>query len=236
LVKRPNIKRKVRQAFRLLKYLFLGFVGIVLFYLIVAFVLSRFSIEGIEEENSTIEIAIVNTGVHTDFVLPKKNLVVNWDTLFPIENTLKKDTSLNFIAIGWGDRNFFLNTPTWDDLTVNTAVNAALGLGEAALHINYHQEIPTSHEHKRIYISENQYRKLVNYILENTVLQGNKPKKITPPIPSILQSNDTYYEAPGSYGLFYTCNTFVNQGLIASGKRAALWTPFAGGIFDHYEE
>jgi hypothetical protein len=107
LVKRPNIKRKVRQAFRLLKYLFLGFVGIVLFYLIVAFVLSRFSIEGIEEENSTIEIAIVNTGVHTDFVLPKKNLVVNWDTLFPIENTLKKDTSLNFIAIGWVIETFF---------------------------------------------------------------------------------------------------------------------------------
>lgn len=234
--KKQLVIKRTRQSFRVLKYIILGFISLILLYLIVSFILSRFSISGEDEENSTIEIYIVNTGVHTDFVLPKKNTIVNWDTIFPHENTKDKDTTLNFVAVGWGDRNFFLNTPTWDDLTLSTALNATFGLGSAALHINYYKEVPTNFEYKRIFISANQYRKLVDFILNNAVMEKNKPKVITPPHPEILQSNDAYYESPGSYGLFYTCNTFINQGLIASGKRAALWTPFAGGIFDQYEE
>ncbi|MFM7331368.1 MAG: DUF2459 domain-containing protein, partial [Brachymonas sp.] len=54
--------------------------------------------------------------------------------------------------MGWGDRNFFLNTPTWDDLTLSTALNATFGLGSAALHINYYKEVPTNFEYKRIFI------------------------------------------------------------------------------------
>ncbi|MBM3454806.1 MAG: DUF2459 domain-containing protein [Bacteroidetes bacterium] len=234
--KKQLILIKVRQIFRVIKYIVLGFFSLVLFYFIVAFVLSRFSIQGVDEENSTIEIFIVNTGVHTDFFFPKRNSVVNWDTLFPILNTKEKDTSLNYVAIGWGDRNFFLNTPTWDDLTLSTALKASFGLGPAALHVNYHEDVPSNFEIKRIFLSKNQYRKLVDYTLKNAVTDGKKPVLIAPPYPEIMQSNDAYYESFGSYGLFYTCNTFVNQGLIACGKRGALWTPFSGGIFDQYED
>jgi len=236
LFNRQSVKKRTRQTARVIKYILLSFIGLVLLYLIAAFVLSRFSIEGINEANSPIEIVIVNSGVHTDFILPKNNSVVNWDTIFPIKNTLKKDSTLQYVSIGWGDRNFFLNTPTWDDLTFNTAINAALGLGEAALHVNYCSGIPINNEYKIIYVSEKQYKNLVIFILENAILENNKPRQIIPHMPETIQSNDAYYESPGSYGLFYTCNSFVNEGLIATGKRAALWTPFAGGIFDHYEE
>ena len=236
MVQKQLIKKRSKQSFRIVKYLVVGFFSLIIFYLILAFILSQFSLSGEDEKNSNIEIYIVNTGVHTDFILPKKNKLINWDTIYPIINTLVKDTSLSFIAIGWGDRNFFLNTPTWDDLTMSTALKATFGLGNAALHINYYEQVPTHFKYQKIMLSENQYYKLINYILENTTMKNNRPIQIVPAFPEILQNNDAYYESPGSYGLFYTCNTFINQGLIASGKRAALWTPFAGGIFHHYEE
>jgi hypothetical protein len=44
-----------------------------------------------------------------------------------------------------------------------------------------------------------------------------------------------FYEAKGSYNLFYTCNTWANQALKAANQKAALWTVLDKGIFYHYE-
>jgi hypothetical protein len=46
--------------------------------------------------------------------------------------------------------------------------------------------------------------------------------------------NDSFYEAKGAYTLFYTCNTWANNGLKAINQKAALWTATDRGIFQHY--
>ena len=43
------------------------------------------------------------------------------------------------------------------------------------------------------------------------------------------------YEAKGKYSLFYTCNTWANDGLKSAGLKACYWTVFKGGIFDQYQ-
>ncbi|HXU27639.1 MAG TPA: DUF2459 domain-containing protein, partial [Bacteroidia bacterium] len=48
--------------------------------------------------------------------------------------------------------------------------------------------------------------------------------------------NDSFYEAVGVYGLFYTCNTWANNGLKYCGQKACLWTPFEKGIFYQYRK
>ena len=45
------------------------------------------------------------------------------------------------ISIGWGDKGFYLDTPTWAELKLSTALIAGFGLGNAALHITYYDEI-----------------------------------------------------------------------------------------------
>jgi len=106
--------------------------------------------------NQTIVVYLMNSGVHTDFVLPVSNEHVDWRRYFPIENTKEKDTSLTFIAIGWGDKDFYLNTPEWADLTLKTAVSAGLGLGTSAVHATYHASILKDRPTVKLTITINQ--------------------------------------------------------------------------------
>jgi len=86
-------------------------------------------------------VLILSNGVHTDIVMPVKNELVNWKYYFPVEKTRGKQNHNAWIAFGWGDKGFYLNTPTWADLTVSTALKAVTGLSSTALHVTYRDSI-----------------------------------------------------------------------------------------------
>lgn len=213
----------------------LYFLLFILLYLLSAYLLSRIEIP---REKSTdkkeIAIFIKSNGVHTDLVLPVKNKLFDWSSLVPTENTQKKDSLFSYLAFGWGDKGFYLNTPTWGDLTFSTAFKAATGLGTTAIHTTYYSEMQ---EKKltciKIYITKKQYQRLVNYIY-NSFEKTKKGSSIFIKTDAVYGDNDAFYEATGNYNLFSTCNSWANKGLIASGQKAALWTAFQGGIFCHY--
>jgi hypothetical protein len=50
-----------------------------------------------------------------------------------------------------------------------------------------------------------------------------------------MESMMHFYNAKGRYSLFYTCNTWANQALKSANQKAALWTIFDFGIFQHYK-
>ena len=52
------------------------------------------------------------------------------------------------VAIGYGNREFYLNTPTWDDLSFGTAARALVGSGTTLLHIE-HVDRPRPEEGQR---------------------------------------------------------------------------------------
>jgi uncharacterized protein (TIGR02117 family) len=206
-----------------------------LVYFVLAFILSRITIEGENDPKSSVKIYLMKSGVHTDFVLPIKNNIVDWTKEFPRSNTRFNDSTTKLIAIGWGDKNFYMNTPEWADLTVKTAVSAMTGLGASAIHATYHYEILSDRPVIQLFLSKKQYRELVHYIkkqlvrnkIGNTVFLPAKNKKV-------VSGNDAFYAAHNRYSMILTCNSWINRGLKACHKRACLWTPFAGGIFYQY--
>ena len=46
--------------------------------------------------------------------------------------------------------------------------------------------------------------------------------------------SDKFYEANGTYNLFYTCNTWTNNSLKSAGLKACAWTLFDDPILDKY--
>jgi uncharacterized protein (TIGR02117 family) len=204
-------------------------------YFFLSFILSRLTVEGRNDPKSSIKIYLMKSGVHTDFVLPVKTEIIDWTRSFPRENTGFKDSTTKLIAIGWGDKNFYMNTPEWADLTFKTAISAMTGLGSSAIHATYHYEILSDRPVIQLYLSVKQYKALVHYIQKQLVLdkQGN-----TVYIPAnnkqVVSGNDAFYSAHNRYSMILTCNSWINRGLKACHKRACLWTPFAGGIFYQY--
>ena len=52
---------------------------------------------------------------------------------------------------------------------------------------------------------------------------------------AVYGNHDIFYEAKGSYNLFYTCNTWTNSALKAANQKASLWTVYDKGILYHYQ-
>ena len=126
--KKKGVLRKIMKS---IFWCFAGFAGFL--YLL----LSYFSVEKVPTKQAPITIYLMRSGSHTDIILPKCNDEVDWDKYFPIENTKSKDTTVKLLALGWGDKDFYLNTPTWGDLTAKTFLNASLGFGSSSIHATY---------------------------------------------------------------------------------------------------
>jgi uncharacterized protein (TIGR02117 family) len=183
------------------------------------------------------DVYLLKSGPHTDFLVQVKTQVHDWSVDFPYANNANPDSTLPWLAIGWGDKGFYLNTPTWADLTCKTAVSAAAGLGTAGIHASYYYSIPSDRPLVHLSFSERQYRRLCEYIRHTLVADesGNRIM-LLPQKQGINFGNDRYYDAYGRYSMLHTCNTWVNNGLKASGQRACLWTGFAEGIFYQYDK
>jgi uncharacterized protein (TIGR02117 family) len=209
-------------------------VLLIALYLLSAFILSRISVAREVTTINNINIYILTNGVHTDLVLPVRNEQVDWSKQLPFENTTGKDTTAGFIAFGWGDKGFYLETPTWADLKFSTAFKAATGLSHSAIHATYYRRLNEGKDCIKLEIDSAQYARLVKYIQDtfDKDANGNCIHIVTN---ANYGSTDAFYEAKGSYHLFHTCNTWANNGLKSCGQKACLWTPFDKGIFYQYK-
>ena len=226
--------KTVKKTFKILLKTSIGFIAFLLIYTIVIFFTSIISVnENNSETNKTIPIYILSNGVHTDIVLPLKNEIKDWSTEISYLDTKAKDSTRQNVAFGWGDKGFYLDTPTWAELKASTAAKAITGLSSSAMHITFYGNLKEDDNCKKFFISESQYQSMILYIENSFALDtSNKIQRIGT---HSYGNYDVFYEAKGSYNLFYTCNTWANQTLKAGNQKAALWTVLDKGIFYHYE-
>ena len=223
----------VKKCFRFLIFLIVIFISSILIYLACAFIFSRITIEGHKEKKAIHTVYLMKSGIHMDFLLPISNKLKDWQEDFPISNTRSKDSTYKKIAIGWGSKDFYMNTPTWDDLTLKIFLISNFGLGSSAIHVKYYTDtLQKDSKILSLKLSDNQYKKLVKYIENSLKRSGtNKSSFILPKNPKVLSNNDAYYDAKQNYSLLFTCNSWINNGLKESGQKACLWTPNSQGIF-----
>ncbi|WP_288446903.1 TIGR02117 family protein [uncultured Chryseobacterium sp.] len=210
-------------------------VGIVIIYVILGLLIPYIPVSAKDDgQKKEIPIYIYTNGVHTDIVMPVKNDLQDWSQKIPFTNTKSKNTDYRYIGIGWGDKGFYLDTPTWADLKFSTAVKAAFWLSDSAMHCTYYNTMKEGDDCKMIMISRNQYQNLVKYV-EDKFDRDQNGNFILIPTNAVYGDNDAFYDAKGTYSFLYTCNTWSNNALKAAGQKAALWTPSDFGIFQHYQ-
>jgi len=220
----------------ILLYIFTGLIAFIALYFAADFVLSRIpSNQAKNNQPKTITAYILSNGVHTDIVLPIKNELQDWTEIFPIENTRGKSDQHQFISIGWGDKGFYLNTPEWKDLTLKTALVAGLGIGESALHVTYYRNMKEDELCYKVQIDSSQFENLKTYIL-NALDKDQDGQPILVETNAQYGEDDAFYEAKGSYNLFFSCNTWANVALKKANMPSGIWTVFDKGILRHYQK
>lgn len=210
-------------------------LGIVIIYVILGLLIPYIPVSAKDDgQKKEIPIYIYTNGVHTDIVMPVKNDLQDWSLTIPFANTRSKKTDYRYIGIGWGDKGFYLDTPTWADLKFSTAIKAAFWLSDSAMHCTYYHTMKEGDDCKMIMISRNQYQNLVKFV-EDKFDRDQNGKFMLIPTNAVYGDNDAFYDAKGTYSFLYTCNTWSNNALKAAGQKAALWTPSDFGIFQHYK-
>ena len=210
--------------------IFLLIIGV---YILCALLLPKITIEKEKNDRTEIEIFILTNGVHTDIVLPINNKLIDWSKKIKFENTIKKDSTAKYVALGWGDKGFYLETPEWSDLKASVAFKAATGLGSSAIHATFYKNLKQSETCRKILISENQYLRLVKYI-DRSFIKDAQQNYINIKTSANYGKNDAFYEASGSYSIFHTCNTWANNSLKSCGQKCCFWTPLDTEIFAKY--
>ena len=196
----------------------------ILFYLLLARLLSTFTTNPPKVECvNPITIYASSNGVHMDLILFKDHLAPTLLTQFEIVE------GMDYIAIGWGDKGFYLDTPSWAELKVSTALIAAFLPSATVMHVTYYENI--SPEWKTIKLCKNQLNSLNNFII--TSFAQDTQNKIQILKNAGYTENDFFYQANGNYTCFYTCNVWVNQALKKAKIKTALWSPFDKGILKH---
>ncbi|QIX62818.1 TIGR02117 family protein [Hymenobacter sp. BT18] len=210
-----------------------GIVGAVVVYLAASAALSAVPVgERSQPETGAIEAWVLSNGVHTDIVLPVRTQYIDWSQLVPYSHTPAADSSRQYVGFGWGDKGFYLNTPTWAELKPSTAVRAMFWMSTTAMHTTFHHRPQEGPHCVRIYLTPAEYEKLIGFIRNS--FEPDAQGRVQHIAGHSYGQYDAFYEARRTYNLFYTCNTWANEALKVANQQAALWTPFDFGIFWHY--
>lgn len=221
---------------RWLKFIGKGIAGFVELFICFLVFYYTFSIYGgvipVGELKSEGDICIYvqSNGIHTDICLPTVTEEVNWLDFIPSESF--KSESFEYTTIGWGDKGFFLNTPTWAELKVSTAINAAFLPSPTAMHVWYDEEPEIDETRKKVWISKLAYKHLVFFVKKSFRLKNGDVDLI----PNRgYTDRDNFYEAYNSYHLFKTCNSWTNDALKSANVRTGILALFPDGILSHLE-
>jgi uncharacterized protein (TIGR02117 family) len=213
-----------------------GLAGAALFLVLTGYVIAALVLGALPrntdfvESHDGIAVYVRTNGVHAELILPTRHGDVDWSAEFPVRHMRALPAPTDWIAFGWGDRGFMVNTPTWSDLHPTTAVVALSGFGDGAMHVEY-VETPTAYKAKRVRLSPAEYERLVAYIRASFVRDPDgRVRQID--APGYFDS-DAFYEAVPTYAIWYTCNEWTRRALVAAGVRTAFWAPFDTAVMYH---
>jgi uncharacterized protein (TIGR02117 family) len=210
-----------------------GFAAFIACYFLVLLVLSHVGVNSCPVNGNDVMIYLTTDEIHTDLVLPANTKLFNWNACLG-KKELPPGSPAPYLAFGWGDKAFYLETPGFADLKLNVALKAGFGLTPSAIHIARCREPIIDAHTIPLQLTTGEYQNLIAY-LTGSFKTGAYGHLISINTPSNYPAGDLFFEANRHYSIFYTCNTWANNALKSCGQKACVWTVFYNGIFNQYK-
>jgi len=181
--------------------------------------------------DDSVRLFIRSNEIHTDLVLPTSNEAteIDWRELFPPEHFRSNVGEARYVAIGWGNRGFYVDTPRWADAKLSTALGAVFP-SETVLHVEYLGDVAAGPYFRELRVSREQYQRLASFIEESVGDLDEKSDAIMATTRS-YSTYDRFYTATGSYHAFNNCNQWTGRGLQRAGVKTGIWTPLKSQVY-----
>lgn len=165
-----------------------------------------------------VRIYIEDNGIHTGIVLPARG----WDDLVrPGDFRDFRYAAHRWRGFGWGDRAFYIDTPTWWDVRPATIWRAAWGSTRTAMHVDAIPEPRLGRDVRALTLRPAEYARLVAFVRASFA-----PGAAT----HGYAGYDVFYPARGRYSAIRTCNAWVGEALRHAGVRTGRWTPLSASV------
>jgi len=175
---------------------------------------------------SGVRIYVESNGIHTGLVLPVTAEGVDWrDLLKPEDLRDPRYAGYSHVLIGWGERTFYLETPTWADVRLKTVAAAAIGSDRTVMHVDHVPEPRIDAgdgDIRAITLRPEEYRRLAEFVHKSFKNEGGE----RPVHHYGYDVYDSFYDARGHYSAITTCNAWTGDALRHAGVRVGAWTPF----------
>ena len=218
----------VRKGARLVGTAFLALIGILLAYATAGMIGGALpSNSNWTQPESGVRIYVESNGIHTGLVVPMVGGDEDWrDLLRPEDLRDPRYARYSHVSIGWGERTFYLETPTWAEAKPLTILAAAAGSERTVMHVDHVPEprvgADDEGDTRSIVLRTEEYRRLVAFIRASFRSEnGQRPVHQFGYGPY-----DAFYDARGRYSAVQTCNAWTGDALRHAGVRVGAWTPF----------
>lgn len=171
-----------------------------------------------------VALAVIANPFHSDLVFPVTGSGVDWAEVFGLPPEAR------YVAIGWGNRRFYMETPQLRDLKLGTVAAALTGTGDSVLHVAWFDGMPVGREVHALNVTPATATALVQYVA------GFVTRDATGHVERFeasYGSDDAFFAASGRWSPILTCNEWLGRGLRSAHIRTGIWTPFADGILRH---
>lgn len=170
---------------------------------------------------SGITIYVYSNGVHTGLMLPTVHPLHDWRARIRADDLPDPRKAGRWLIFGWGERNFYLNTPRWSDVDPLIVARAAVGSGQTLMHVDHLQRLWRGPDLRPVMLTAAQYRALV-VAIEADFAPGAAIRGYC--------ADDVFYPGRGRYSAITTCNEWTGAKLRRIGVRVGLWTPTAWSV------
>jgi len=218
--KNMDLKKSIKESIKIFFKVFLLIMVIITFYFTTAFLFSFFPTKG-SETPKTATIYILYNTMHSDIALKLDSTNEAWDEVLATVIKNKR----GYIAFGWGDKETYINTPTWDELSISTTLKALFINTPSLIHVSHLSNINSYQNIKKINISKKQLIALEKHILKSFNFKKNQHYKA-------YKNNDLFYPSHHQYNLFNTCNTWTGDRLRDANISVSYWTPLSQNVVD----
>ncbi len=213
----------------------LGFVALIALFLLMVLIGTLIPVNRkYRQSSSGVEVYLKSDGIHADFIVPSINHLFDWSKMISSGDYETPLSPQSFLGFGWGDRGFYLDIPTWGDLTPKIVWRALCVPSPTVVHVISYPQPPDSFKYfYKLILSDQQYLDLCTYIQDYFRL-ANQEVQLLPNVG--YTPDDNFYLANYPYHAFHTCNYWINRGLKRIGIRTSLWSPSPHGIFLHLKK
>lgn len=211
------------------RYFFGGILGIISLFLISAFIPRKWG--DYSQQACDYQVCIINTGIHSNILVPTENNVYNWQNHLLIDKIgIDAVDDYKYLSFGWGDKDFYMTISSISDFNFYTIFKTVFLPTSSVMYVRGYQSLPKNIEIKCVYTNKANYLRLNNFIEASFKLDRNN-RKIR--IGNGYTSTAGFYAAKGNYSILRTCNTWTSDALRKADINTPLWDSLSFAIMFH---